>query len=52
MATELKTIKCGEIFQVLMAPSMKMTAFWNNAPYSLVEDDRRFSGDYGGNTHL
>jgi hypothetical protein len=33
-------------FQVLTAASMKMTAFWNTAPCSLVEVDRRFRGAY------
>jgi hypothetical protein len=31
-------------FQVLTAASMKKTAFWNIAPCSLVEADRRFRG--------
>jgi hypothetical protein len=33
-------------FQVLMVASMKMTAFWDVAPCSLVEVDRRFRGVY------
>jgi hypothetical protein len=33
-------------FQVFMAVSMKMTVFWNVAPCSLVEIDRRFRGAY------
>jgi hypothetical protein len=39
--------------------SLKMTAFWDIAPCSLVEVDRRFRGqyylsrpDYGGSTHI
>jgi hypothetical protein len=36
---------CGLVrFQVLTAVSMKMTAFWDIAPSSLVEADRRFRG--------
>jgi hypothetical protein len=31
-------------FQVLTAASMKMTVFWDFAPCSLVEIDRRFRG--------
>jgi hypothetical protein len=31
-------------FQVLTAASMKMTAFWDIDPCSLVEVDRRFTG--------
>jgi hypothetical protein len=31
-------------FQALTAACMKMTVFWNIAPYSLVEVDRRFRG--------
>jgi hypothetical protein len=34
------------IFQVLTAVSMNMTAFWDTAPCSLVEVDRRFRGAY------
>jgi hypothetical protein len=33
-------------FQVLTAVSMKMTVFWDAAPCSLVEIDRRFRGTY------
>jgi hypothetical protein len=33
-------------FQVLTAVSLKMTAFWDIAPFSLVEVDRRFRGVY------
>jgi hypothetical protein len=33
-------------FQVLTAASMKMTAFWDVAPRSLVEVDRRLRGAY------
>jgi hypothetical protein len=33
-------------FQVLMAVGMKMTAFWDITPCSLVEVDRRFRGVY------
>jgi hypothetical protein len=33
-------------FQVLMAASMKVTVFWNVAPCSLIEIDRRFRGAY------
>jgi hypothetical protein len=33
-------------FQVLTAVSTKMRAFWNIAPCSLVEVDRRFRGAY------
>jgi hypothetical protein len=32
--------------QVLTAASMKMTAFWDTPPCSLVEVDRHFSGAY------
>jgi hypothetical protein len=45
-------------FQVLMAVSMKITAFWEIAPRCLIEVEGRFggSGDYrpgdGGSTHL
>jgi hypothetical protein len=47
-------------FQVLTAVTMKMTAFWDIAACSLVEDDRRFRGaccilrtdDGGGVTRL
>jgi hypothetical protein len=40
-------------FQVLTAASMKMTAFWDIVPCSLVEVDRRFRGpDDGGSTNL
>jgi hypothetical protein len=35
-----------EIFQVLMAVSMKMMAFLGIAPYSLIEVDRCFRGTY------
>jgi hypothetical protein len=50
-------------FQILMAANMKMTAFWDIVPCSLVEVDRRFRGAYclhhqgdegpddGGSTH-
>jgi hypothetical protein len=31
-------------FQVLTAPSMKISVFWDVVPYSLVETDRRFRG--------
>jgi hypothetical protein len=34
-------------FQVLMAATMMMTAFWSTVPCSLVEVDRRFRGAYG-----
>jgi hypothetical protein len=33
-------------FQVLRAGSMKMIAFWDIAPYSLVEVGRRFRGAF------
>jgi hypothetical protein len=33
-------------FQVLTAASMKMTFFWDIAPCSLAEIDRRFRGSY------
>jgi hypothetical protein len=33
-------------FQVLMAASMKIRAFWDVAPCSLVGIDRRFRGAY------
>jgi hypothetical protein len=33
-------------FQVLTAVSMNMTVFWDVAPCSLVEIDRRFRGAY------
>jgi hypothetical protein len=33
-------------FQVLTAASTKMTAFWDIAPCSLVEVDRRFRREY------
>jgi hypothetical protein len=36
-------------FQVLTAASMKVTAFWDIAPCSLVEVDRRFRRVYGFN---
>jgi hypothetical protein len=35
-----------ERFQVLTATSMKMTSFWDTAPCSLVDVDRRFRGAY------
>jgi hypothetical protein len=35
-----------ERLTVLTAESMKMSAFWNIAPYSLVDVDRRFRGAY------
>jgi len=31
-------------FQVITAASMKMTTFWDIAPYSLTEIGRRFRG--------
>jgi hypothetical protein len=50
-------------FQVLTATRIKTTVFWDVAPCSLVETDRRFRGafclhhqgrrpDYGGSKHL
>jgi hypothetical protein len=47
-------------FQVLKAASVKMLAFWDIAPCSLVIVDRRFKGAYclrrqgdgGSSTHL
>jgi hypothetical protein len=33
-------------FQVLAAASMKVTVFWDVAPRSLVEINRRFKGTY------
>jgi hypothetical protein len=50
-------------FHVLTAVSTKIVAFWDIAPWSLVEIDRRFRGEYclhhrgdrpddGGSTHL
>jgi hypothetical protein len=33
-------------FQVVTSASMKMTVFWDIAPCSLVEVDRRFRGVY------
>jgi hypothetical protein len=33
-------------FQVITAVSVKMTAFWDIAPRSLVEVNRRFRGAY------
>jgi hypothetical protein len=42
-------IKTGNFFvrfQIFTAASMKMTTFWDIAPCSLVEIDRRFSGAY------
>jgi hypothetical protein len=33
-------------FQDLVAASMKMTVFWDVAPYSLVQTDRHFGGAY------
>jgi hypothetical protein len=43
-------------FQILTATSKKMTAFWDIAPCSLVDVDRRFRAihrpDNGGITHL
>jgi hypothetical protein len=50
-------------FQVLTVTSVKMIAFWDIAPRSVVEIDRRFRGVYrfqiqgdglddGGSTHL
>jgi hypothetical protein len=38
--------KSSVIFQILMAASLKMTAFWDIAPCSLAEVDRRFRGAY------
>jgi hypothetical protein len=46
------------IFQVLTAASMVFKVFWDVAPCSHVEVDRRFRGGYclhhqgGGSTHL
>jgi hypothetical protein len=34
------------IFQVLAVTSMKITAFWDTAPCSLVEVNRCFRGEY------
>jgi hypothetical protein len=48
-------------FQAVMAANMKIIVFWDIAPYSLVEVDRRFRGVYclhhqgddaGGSTDL
>jgi hypothetical protein len=42
-------------FQVLTAASTKVTVFWDVAPCSLVENDRRFRGDRpddGGSKHI
>jgi hypothetical protein len=33
-------------FEVVTAASMKMTAFWDTAPYSVAEIDRRFRDAY------
>jgi hypothetical protein len=33
-------------FQVLTAASVKFAVFWDTAPCSLVEVDRRFRGEY------
>jgi hypothetical protein len=33
-------------FQVITAASMKMTVFWDIAPFSPVETDRHFRGAY------
>jgi hypothetical protein len=33
-------------FEVLIATGMKMTTFWDIAPCSLVEVNRRFIGPY------
>jgi hypothetical protein len=33
-------------FQILTATSMKMTVFWDVAPCSLVDNDRRYRGAY------
>jgi hypothetical protein len=43
---ELVTYFDTVIFQILTAASMKMTVFWNVAPCSLVEIDRRFRDSY------
>jgi hypothetical protein len=39
-----ENLKSHMIFDVLTAASMKMTAFLDIAPYSLVEVERRFRG--------
>jgi hypothetical protein len=54
---EEKCIKANLVrFQVLTAMRMKMTVFWDVAPCSLVEINRRFRGAYrpddGGSNHL
>jgi hypothetical protein len=41
--------------QALAAASMKLAAFWDLAPCSLIGVDRLFRGDHpddGGSTHL
>jgi hypothetical protein len=64
--TQCKKIHCVTTnkniarFQVLMVASVKMIAFWDIAPCSLVVVDQRFSGaqclhhqgNDGGSTHL
>jgi hypothetical protein len=54
--SKISTIISNARFQVLTAEIMKIRAFWDTAPYSLVVVDRRFRGAYclddGGNTHL
>jgi hypothetical protein len=42
----LKTVFTQVRFQILTAASIRMTAFWETAPYNLVEVDRRFRGAY------
>jgi hypothetical protein len=43
--SELRYQDCARL-QVLTAPSVKMTAFWDVAPCSLMEVHRRFRGAY------
>jgi hypothetical protein len=59
--TGLPNKKFGMRFQVLMAVSMKMTAFWDIMPCNLAEVDQCFRGSYclhhlgnmdGGSMHL
>jgi hypothetical protein len=42
--TAISALDGGVRFQVLMAASIKFTVFWDAAPCSYVEFDRRFRG--------
>jgi hypothetical protein len=35
-----------KIFQDLAAASVKISVFWDVAPYSLIDNNRRFRGSY------